>query len=78
MGSCCTPSVARYCVAHNGTLLPVYINMPLSLMRAGGLGASPEGFSPELLHPGSAAGPAASGSAAGPTVPGLAPTVIEE
>ena len=46
MGPCCVPSVARYCVAQNGTLLPVYINMPLSMMRAGGLGASPEGFFP--------------------------------
>ena len=33
----------------------------------------PECCSPELLHPESAAGPAASGSAAGPTVTGLLP-----
>ena len=33
----------------------------------------PECCSPELLHPESAAGPAASGSAAGPAVPGLLP-----
>ena len=46
MGPCCVPSVAWYCVAQNGTLLPVYVNMPLSMMRAGCLGASPEGFFP--------------------------------
>ena len=44
----------------------------------GVLEALPEGSSPELLHPESAAGPAATGSAAGPAVPGLAPTVIGE
>ena len=30
-----TPSLARYYVACNGNLHPLYVNMPLSLMRAG-------------------------------------------
>ena len=33
--SCCTPVLARYYVACNGNLHPLYVNMPLSLMRAG-------------------------------------------
>ena len=39
----------------------------------GVLEALPECRSPELLHPESAAGPAASGSAAAPAIPGLLP-----
>ena len=67
------PSLARYYVACKGTLHPLYVNCATLPDVCGVLEALSECRSPELLHPESAAGPAASGSAAAPAIPGLLP-----